>query len=189
MVSSEPSLKTITPSPRIFIYASASVQIRRPPLPLSGMTQMTGAFTLQKTSPPPRPPPCPWETTVNRENLTQSCSVLKLQRIFVSICHVNAQKTPAQKWTFEGDIGQIYFFFRRDCDFLHDAQINFVVVEDFKEHFCVVLNGKNETEEKALRMRRNNLHVYFQCGTSRLFQLRFFCLSRNAATWRLFFLH
>ena len=79
---------------------------------------------------------------MNGENLTQSCSVLTLQRIFVSICHVNAQKTPAQKWTFEGDIGQIYFFFSaKNCDFHHDAQINFVVVEDFKEHFCVVLNG------------------------------------------------
>ena len=103
---------------------------------------------------------------MNGDNLTQSCSVLTLQRIFVSICHVNAQKTPAQKWTFEGDIGQIYFFFSaKNCDFLHDAQINFVVVEDFKEHFCVVLNGYNETEEKALRMRRNNLHVFFSAGT------------------------
>ena len=38
--------------------------------------------------------------------------------------------------------GQIYFFFSaKNCDFLHDAQVNFVVVEDFKEHFCVVLNG------------------------------------------------
>lgn len=50
---------------------------------------------------------------------------------------MNAQKTPAQKWTFEGDIGQIYLFFSAK----NDAQINFVVVEDFKEHFCVVLNG------------------------------------------------
>ena len=42
---------------------------------------------------------------------------------------------------FEGDIDQLYFFFANNCDFLYDAQTNFIVLENFKERFCIVLNG------------------------------------------------